>query len=795
MIMFLWRSGTYLAIFVNLWLLPVNVEVGAWPCNTERIVHSADSFNLLNVGRPPPGGEHLRYVYRDPILIQHSCGKRFKSGIPPSLYLGENVFFSLDNFESSRQPLSIPSTLTTPPALVSAAAFVQTRKLLLVVNGIVYLYLFHDVHLWKTAKGIKDPVTELSNYDCCFAPKDRICSDISKMVLAYDTGDLANTRQIFYSKDGGYSFRPIESRPHYDGTLLRVYYFASTSEIGMLVNRTEDNATLIYFTYGDIEYVADQTGTPFDLNLHDDDKILSILPPGLRGFLILWTHEHFMSSSNNGLTTETVTVLPTHKYPNTSFPTHDEGVCFVAATSYEVAAITKNRLFYGSLDMVSSQMVLLGENNVSTLADPCEVMMFEHIGLLSIIYPVPSYVSDYYNFHKCTINIQARLMDLRPPMQPCPIEILDGVFHDRMFYIDINDQLYFNVTFVPKPGTGAHPYVTVGNPHVLAFWAHTVHEGYTYDGNPKYILHIKLLEQRLSGMSHEDFYDDYLTGKVSTVTVDVYNKGIFCVDMHPQTALIAVDCPPKKHIRVVKSTTACYKDLFKPRLMQNFTYVIDKNLYDPFFLGRKNIKQEDHSVPYKYEEWECPLLLYYDSPWIPSLELWENDAFVEHVPADFVLIEINGMHNYDYLLNEVEANCLSAAQNWTTQILLDPFVHPADAWSRYNYHSCKTHKGNNSLPSTASKYQVLNMNENNRVIFPQYSGIYVFKIVVVDPLYSYCNLNTTVSVYVHGALPKSEINVGKTLVSFLVLIFGSILMAYYFPKLMKENARMKSIWD
>nr|XP_060628717.1 cation channel sperm-associated auxiliary subunit delta-like [Anolis sagrei ordinatus] len=793
--MFLTKSGTYLAILVKLWLLSSNVKVCAWPCSTDRLVHSAASFDVLHVRISPPSGEHLSYVDKDPILIPHPCGKRFPSGIPPSLYLGEKVFLSFDRFESSQQPLLIPSVLTTPPALVSAAVFVQTDRLLLVVNGMIYLYFFKKLNLWSKAKGIKDPVTDLSNYDCCFAPKDPVCYDISKIVLAYDTGDLANTRQIFYSEDGGYAFKPIKSRPHYDGSLIRVYYFASSSDVGMLVNRTIDNATLTYFTYGDVDYVIEETGTPFVLNLHHDDKILSILPPGLRGFIILWSHDHFMSSSNNGLTTEAVTVLPTHDYPNTSFPTHDEGVCFVTASSSEVAAITKNRLFYGSLDMVSSQMVLLGESNFSTPADPCEVMMFEQSGTLSIIHPIPSNVSDYYNFHKCTINIQARLMDLSPPMMPCPIEVLYAEFNDRMFYIDIADQLSFNVTFVPKPGTGAHPYVTMGNPDVLAFRAHIVQEGYTYDGNPKYVLHIKLHEQKFGEMSYEEYQDRHLTGKVSTVTVDVYNKGIFCVDMHPLTALIAVECPPTKHIRIAKSVTACSKDLFKPRLMQNFSYVIDGDFYDPLLLGRKDMRWRDLSVNYKYEEWECPLLLYYDSPWIPSLELWENDVFVEYVSADFVLIEINGMHNYDYLLNEVEAHCLSAAQNWSSQILWDSLMQPLTAWSRYNYRSCKIHKGNHSLPSTDLKYQVLNMNEDNRVIFPQYNGIYVFRVVVVDPRYSYCNLNTTISVYVHGALPKSEINAVKTLVSFLVLIFGCILMAYYFPKLMKENARMKSVWD
>uniref|UniRef100_A0A8D0C2Q0 Cation channel sperm-associated auxiliary subunit delta n=1 Tax=Salvator merianae TaxID=96440 RepID=A0A8D0C2Q0_SALMN len=458
----------------------------------------------------------------------------------------------------------------------------------------------------------------------------------------------------------------------------------------------------------------------------------------------------------------------------------------------EIAAITKDHLFYGSLDMVFSQMVHIGKRNTSSTY--CDGMMFENTGMLSIIYPVPDSETSYYHFQKCTINIQDRLMSLRPPLQPCPVEILSGNFHNKMYYIDMKQQLHFNVTFIPKPGTGAFPYVMVSNPHLLEFRAHLEQDGFTSNGNAKYSLRIKLLEQQYKQTEHDHFNNRTLSSKVSSITVDIYNKGIFCIDMHPLTALIAVDCPPKKHIKIVKRTTACHKELYNPRFLQNLTYSINQEVYDPLFLGRKHLIQDNLNVTYRYDLWGCPLLLYYDIPWLPVLELWENNKFVEYVSADFIIMEIHGMHNFDYLLNEVEANCLSASQNWTTLMKEKHHGEDADhAWSKHNYKSCREYRGNESLPSTSSKYQVLNKNENNRILFPQYNGIYIFKVIVVDSLYSYCELATVFSVYVHGALPKSEINPGKTLISFLVLIFGSILMVYYFPKLLKENARMKSI--
>ncbi|XP_025029704.1 cation channel sperm-associated protein subunit delta-like [Python bivittatus] len=768
-----------LSLLVKFWLCPI-MAADSWPCSYEQVIYSVPHHLV-----PPLTGLLLNFSHNYPLILHHPCGNQFFSGISPAVYLGERLFISDDLFESTILPLTIPSSHTNPPAIVSAAVFVQTSHIVLVVNGNVFIYLYRTWKAWVQSKGITSPVTELASYDCCFALEDPACDKINKLVLAFDTGNLASNSEIFYSEDGAYTFAPLKSRPLRDGILHGVYVFASSADIGMLLNDAS-HSKIAYFTYGDVESMKNGTGTPFNLDFPKDQRVESILPPGMRGFIIIWTKEAFMSSSNDGLTTDIVTVLPTNSYPNNSLP---RDICFIAATYNEIAALTKSQLFYGNLDMVSSQMVHLGEKNISLSHDSCEAMLFENTGTLSIIRPFPSNISEYYHFHKCIINIQARLMSVQPPLQSCPMEILTGDFHNRMYYIDTKQLLHFNATFVPKPGTGAYPYVTLSNPHVLAFEAHIVEDGYTFDGNTKYSLQIQLQEQQLASMIQETQTTSLLR-KISSVTVDIYNKGIFCIDMHPLTALIAVECPPKKHIRILMTTTACSKGLFEPRLLQNFVYSIDKKLYDPLFFGRKNLEQEDLNVTYNYLSWGCPLLLYYNKPWLPDIELWDNDKFLEYVSADFVLYEINGMHNYDYLLTEAEANCLSEAQNWT-KLLQEPDAIPEMAWSRYNYVSCKKPRGNKTLPSLSSKYQVLNRNERNRILFPQYNGFYVFRVIVVDSLYSYCNLSTIVSVYVHGALPKSEVNAGKALISFLVLIFGTILMVYYFPKLLQENARMK----
>ncbi|XP_061467285.1 cation channel sperm-associated auxiliary subunit delta [Rhineura floridana] len=780
-------TSTHVVLLVIFLLCPDRCS--PWPCTEERLVYSNISFrsNVM------VSGADLSYKYDDPILIQHPCEAYYHGGhTPPAIYLGNKVFFSKDGFQSSLLPLTIPNKMVTAPAEVTSAVFVQDNRMLLVVNEQVYVYFYGTWKTWIMSEGLDTPVTDITNIDCCYSRKDRTCWEVSRTIIAYKPGDPADVTDVYFSKNGGYSFGRITIAPS-SNKLVSIYNFVSLSQLAVLLNMTRSYGKSAYFTYGGAAYMENREGSKFCLEPCTNETVGSLIPPGLRGFIVLWTKDTFLFSFNNGLTIDSITVQPTEKYSNKSLPLHGNGLCNVAANKNEIAALTKNlKLFYGMLDMEFTKMVHIGERDSG---NTCEVMMFEKVGVLVIIKPVPSKDSAYYHFQKCIINIQDTLMSLRPPLEPCPVEILSGNFHNKMYYIDMKQELHFNVTFVPKPGTGTYPYVTVSNPHVLAFQADLKEDGYTFNGNAKYRLDIRLLQQIFSGMAHSQFQDDMYSGRLSTITVDIYNKGIFCIDMHPLTALIAVDCPPKKEIRIAKSTTACSRGLFKDVMLQsNYTYSINWDLYDPMFLGRKSLVQGKLNVTYNYNHWGCPLLLYYDSPWLPVLELWDNDEFVEYVSADFVLFEINGMHNYDYLLDEVEANCMSQAQNWTTLIEKDPEGNPHFAWSRYLYESCKEPRGNDSLPSASSKYQVLNRNENNRVLFPQYNGIYVFKAIVVDTVYSYCELSTVFSVYVHGALPKSEINVGKTLVSFLVLIFGSVLMVYYFPKLMKENARMKTVW-
>nr|XP_009921661.1 PREDICTED: LOW QUALITY PROTEIN: cation channel sperm-associated protein subunit delta [Haliaeetus albicilla] len=162
-----------------------------------------------------------------------------------------------------------------------------------------------------------------------------------------------------------------------------------------------------------------------------------------------------------------------------------------------------------------------------------------------------------------------------------------------------------------------------------------------------------------------DFCDSIHDGEMSTVTVDIPDNAVSCIDAAPLTALVAV--------------TACDKGLIQEAgLRNNF-----------------NIQQDDH-IKYNFTNLGCPLLVHYKNPWMP---------------LDFA----GGTQSPD----------------------------PNTAWTRRNYMSCKDRNGPELMwPSV--KYQVLD-GDKNKITFPPYNGLYIFKASVVDTFNSYCDLSITFS--------------------------------------------------
>ncbi|XP_006869086.1 PREDICTED: cation channel sperm-associated protein subunit delta [Chrysochloris asiatica] len=359
------------------------------------------------------------------------------------------------------------------------------------------------------------------------------------------------------------------------------------------------------------------------------------------------------------------------------------------------------------------------------------------------------------------------------------MEYLHGYFEDQMHTIDMNSNLTLKAIIVPQVYKSPIPLVTVSNPHSLGLQVSIKEMEYTLDGNIKYQMNIFLMQQHHSGRADPNFTSSIKRPTISTVTLDIANKEVSCIDFHPLTALISIGCDVSKKLVIQNNISACSKNLLSPVTLQaNYSYIIPRDNYDPTFMGRKATK--DLRVFYPYDTLGCPRLVYYDSPWKPVVELWKNGKFQEVVEAEYVLLEVNGLFTYTYSLTAATAFCKSQPQNWTSILAATgrPF-----SWDRENYVSCHQYTYSAPLRWPGVPYQILGGATNNKVVFDQRNGMYIFHLSIVDPYYSYCSLKTTFSVYVYGAFPPTVIRKVPSIILLVLSMLLALWLIYAIPKM------------
>ncbi|XP_058393890.1 cation channel sperm-associated auxiliary subunit delta [Diceros bicornis minor] len=721
-------------------------------------------------------GDHLYFSSMTTCLIKHPCKKYI------ALYLGRKVFFTRDNFGSSLPPFSIPTSLQVGTPEVTSAHFAGS-VLLLVVNQKVYIYDY-EANSWNASVGIEHPVSHISGDNCCYSGHPS-CVDISDSVFAYLRGDQIPQTNIYFSTTWGYRFQKfaLERQAELVGSLGGAFYFHSLSQVGLLLI---DQGKAM-FAYSD-HPLNRSFGLPFDYN----GTLDILITPGQKGILIFWFEKSLLVSRNAGQLVDPVQVQEGRHILHSSISEANISIHTVAANENELAVLTReNNLYYGNLGILSSSLIKFADQNIWSQE---AALMFTNVGMLEILTPVPDSVFPAFDFQKCPVNTQAILMDPQLQVDVCKVELLQGEFENKMYTIDMNSQLELSALMIPRPGTSPVPLVMVSNPHSLGLQAVIYEDGYTYDGNTKHRLNISLRQQHRWGRADPSFTSSIKRPTMSTITLDIANKEISCVDLKPLTALISVGCDLEKKIVIQNEISACYNGVLDPVALQdNYSYVIERDAYDPSFRGQR--AAADLVVPYSYEKLGCPHLVYYDAPWKPVVELWREGKFQEVVEAEYVLLEVNGLFTYTYLLTAGTALCSSQPQNWST-ILEQAGDKGPFAWDRENYVSCHDPDNHAPLRWPDVPYQILGGPTQNKVVFDQRNGIYIFFLSIVDPYYSYCHLETTFSVYVHGAFPQSIIPQEVTVALVTAATLLSVWLAYAVPKQLgtEKGLRVKGFW-
>ncbi|XP_040846156.1 cation channel sperm-associated protein subunit delta [Ochotona curzoniae] len=751
--MLLWLR--LLAMAAGVWLCPV---VGAHSLCRVHTVRTAKVFNVVQRLH----GERLYFDASAPRLLKHPCHKHL------ALYLGKQVFLTRDDFKSSLLPFTVPESMAVGVPKVTSAHFAGPL-LLLVINYQVYIYNYQD-NIWGKATGIQQPVSHVSGDNCCNARR-AFCLSISNSVFAYARGEKISRTNMYFSDTGGQSFRKyvFHRQEELSGTLGGIFYFHSLSQVGLLMVNNRKGQ----FAYSH-HPLNRSFGLPFDYN-----GTLNVLTlPGQRGVLIFWCAKSLLFSLNSGQLVDTVQVRKGDQLLHPSIFDANIIIQDVTFNENELAVLSREQhLYYGSVGALWSSILKISED----LFWSAEVaLMFTGTGVLHVLSPLGDAFFLAFDFQQCSISIQATLMEPDLQVGKCKVELLEAIFA-AVYTIDMNSELLLQARLIARLGTSPIPLAMVSNPHSLGLQASISERGDTFDGSTMYILDIHLKQQHHWGRTDPNFTYSIKRPTISSLTVDIANKELSCVDMKPLSTLISLGCDLKKKIVVQSEITACSKGILDPVVLQdNYSYVIEKESYDPNFRGRKAAK--DLTVFYPYEDLGCPRLLYYDTPWRPVVELWQAGQFQEVVTAEHVLLEVNGLFTYSYALSARAAGCTAQPQNWSTILGAHADGGPS-SWNRESYVSCRDPSNTQPLRWPQAEYQILGGSTDNEIIFEQRNGIYVFFLAIVDPYYSYCHLHTTFSVYVYGAYPLFSIPSDIAIALLVAAILLGVWLVYWVPKL------------
>ncbi|XP_007952685.1 cation channel sperm-associated protein subunit delta [Orycteropus afer afer] len=674
---------------------------------------------------------------------------------------------------SSAVPIGLP--------VVTAAHFAGP-VLLFVINRKVYAYDYHE-NKWNVAKGIGHPVSHVTGDNCCYGPHS-VCEKISNSIFAYMYGEVISQANIYYSQTLGYTFEKFTFGREKElvGFVGGIFFFHSLSQVGLLVvDRRKAK-----FAYS--EHPLNRSfGLPFDYNGTLDVHIV----PDQRGILVLWSENSLLISRNAGQLVNTVIVKHRSQHQYSSILEANLTIHSIATNDNELAVLVKPDLvYYGSLGVLSSYIIQLSKDDVwSQEAAP----MFTHPGVLEILIPVPDLHFPAFDFLKCYMNVQEVLLHPYLQIQGCKVELLQGYFQKSVLTLDMNSDLQLRAVMIPQLHKSPIPLVTVSNPHSLGLQVTIQESGCTLDGNIEYELTIYLKQQHLFGRADSNFTSSMKRPTISTVTVDIANREISCIDLRPLVMFISVGCDTKKKVVVQNKISACSKGILDPMILQDdYSYIIEREAHDRAFRGHKAV--EDLIVFYPYEELGCPQLVYYNTPWKPVVQLWRDGSFQEVVHAEYVLLEVNGLFTYSYTLTARTAHCKWQPQNWTT--MMSRFNQSKNVWNRETYESCHKPEGGDPLKWPDVPYQILGGPTDNKVIFDQRNGMYIFHLYIVDPYYSYCGLETTFSVYVYGAFPSINVRKEVTIALLLLSLLLSLWLAYAIPKALRTDTghRVTGFW-
>ncbi|CAI8034056.1 Cation channel sperm-associated protein subunit epsilon [Geodia barretti] len=528
-----------------------------------------------------------------------------------------------------------------------------------------------------------------------------------------------SAEMILVSEDGGVSFTEL-GLPFTPESVHSVNVHPFKRIVSVL---TTISGSLAQFVQCDLANQSCSENGPSFAYSGNGGNLSAVFGADRFGDLFIWSSIELYYSPNGGVTVRALPVNVRGEGSGLLSPVEWSNGEAIKQTASGVGGqfallSSSNRLFYGTLSYGSAIEIASG-----ALPDSPAVISFNSLGQLRIITIENSGIVVH------TIPTYSLLMDALYPPPACPFTQWRHSTQQSVFYLDKRETLTLWASVIPAPWKANEISFAVSDPDSIE----------TTSENVELQTAVVGVVQRNQTVTISPARSLISTARTA-VKLSAAVQNLACPTSAEMVSMLAMECPPGRHIQVKGLPRRCssYAD---------YTYTIPKKNYDSTFRdGRSN---SDKRVEYNVEMYGCPIAIPYTQRFRPTLELYDDDVYLEEVDADFVVWEIHGRHDYSYT-----------------------------ATAKKTYRSC--YEGVGEFNGKV-KYQILNSSGVSSLEWPEINGMYIFAATVVARDYSFCHLTTHFAVRIYGAS-------GAAILGYILLVMtcligiGILVFSYYLYK-------------
>ncbi|KAJ3350762.1 hypothetical protein GGF32_004664 [Allomyces javanicus] len=239
-------------------------------------------------------------------------------------------------------------------------------------------------------------------------------------------------------------------------------------------------------------------------------------------------------------------------------------------------------------------------------------------------------------------------------------------------------------------------------------------------------------------------------------------------------------CPPNRALAFVPNTVTTAALVAAPKIITcdagapQYTVTVPAGGWVDWDTGR--VGSAAKSVVYDCARFGgAPWPAYYGYLYKPPLAVVEDGVVVANVTADTVLFEVLGNTAFSYNSTAQDAGCVAPPQTAASML------RDGGSWSRENYAPCYTTPaaGWTSTRAAATTYEILNETNHNRIQWSTAvdNTIFLFRAVVLDPKFSYCQLSVDFAVQVYG-VPLGPGPQAGIVLGFVAIVLGVLGASY-----------------